>query len=195
MGELLLMAVCVIVGMPMPLLPVHLLWINLVTDGIPALCLASDPIDPAVMAQKPRPANESLVNRRFLLLTLGTGFLTALVSFVVYWHALQTESLETARTHAFSVLVFAELLRSFGARSDTRFVWEIGMGTNLRLLAVVVISIALQIASHHVEWLGQLLRTSAMPLSDCLVLLLFGAIPLVVLEIGKIWLRRASVRP
>ena len=115
---------------------------------------------------------------------------TALVSFVVYWHALQTESLETARTHAFAVLVFAELLRSFGARSDTRFVWEIGLGTNLRLLAVVVISIALQIASHHVEWLGQILRTTTMPLSDCLVLLLFGAIPLVVLEIGKIWLRR-----
>ena len=194
-GELLLMAVCVIVGMPMPLLPVHLLWINLVTDGLPALCLASDPIDPAVMAQKPRPANESLVNRRFLLLTLGTGMLTALVSFVVFWHALQNEDLETARTHAFAVLVFAELLRSFGARSDTRFVWEIGLGTNVRLLAVVVVSIALQITSHHVEWLGQILRTSAMPLSDCLVLLLFGAIPLVVLEIGKIWLRRGSVRP
>lgn len=189
-GELLLMAVCVIAGMPMPLLPVHLLWINLVTDGIPALCLASDPIDPTVMTQKPRPANESLVNRRFLLMTLGTGCLTALVSFVVFWHALQTESVETARTHAFAVLVFAELLRSFGARSDTRFVWEIGLGTNLRLLAVVLVSIALQIASHHVEWLGQLLRTTTIPLSDCLVLLLFGAIPLIVLEIGKIWLRR-----
>ena len=190
-GELLLMAVCVIVGMPMPLLPVHLLWINLVTDGIPALCLASDPIDPAVMTQKPRPANESLVNRRFLLLTLGTGLLTALVSFVVFWHTLQTESLETARTHAFSVLVFAELLRSFGARSDTRFLWEIGFGTNLRLLAVVVASIALQITSHHVEWLGHLLHTTAIPLSDCLVLVVVGTIPLIVLEISKIWLRRA----
>ena len=190
-GELLLMAVCVIVGMPMPLLPVHLLWINLVTDGIPALCLASDPIDPAVMGQKPRPANESLVNRRFLLLTLGTGFLTALVSFVVFWQALQTASLETARTHAFAVLVFAELLRSFGARSDTRFIWEIGFGTNLRLLAVVVASIVLQIASHHVEWMGRFLSTSAIPLSDCLVLLLIGTIPLIVLEISKIWLRRS----
>ena len=190
-GELLMMAVCVIVGMPMPLLPVHLLWINLVTDGIPALCLASDPIDPAVMSQKPRPADESLINRRFLLLTLGTGCITALVSFVVFWHALRTENLETARTHAFAVLVFAELLRSFGARSDTRFVWEIGLGTNLRLLSVVLASVALQMISHHVEWLGQILHTTTIPLSDSLVLLLMGTIPLIVLEIGKIWLRRS----
>jgi len=190
-GELLLMAVCVIVGMPLPLLPVHLLWINLVTDGLPALCLASDPIDPAVMAQRPRAAGASLINRRFLLLTLGTGMLTALVSFAVFWNALQHESVETARTHAFSVLVFAELLRSFGARSDTRFLWEIGLGTNLRLLAVVVLSIALQIASHHIDWLGQILRTTHVPLIDCFTLLLIGAIPLVVLEFSKIWLRRS----
>ena len=194
-GELLLMAVCVVVGMPLPLLPVHLLWINLVTDGIPALCLASDPIDRAVMSQPPRPAGASLVNRRFLLLTLGTGLLTALVAFAVFWYALQHEGLETARTHAFAVLVFAELLRSFGARSDTRFIWEIGLGTNLRLLAVVVGSIALQIASHHVDWLGHLLRTSAMPLMDCFILLAIGAIPLVVLEFSKIWLRRTAAKP
>ena len=194
-GELLLMTGCMILGMPMPLLPVHLLWINLVTDGLPALCLASDPIDPAVMAQKPRPANESLVNRRFLLLTLSTGLLTALVSFAVFWHALRTETLESARAHAFTVLVFAELLRSFGARSDTRFVWEIGLSTNLRLLAVVVVSIAVQIASHHVDWLGRILRTTNMSLSDCLVLLLIGSIPLIVLEIGKIWLRRPLPQP
>ncbi len=194
-GELLLMAICVIVGMPMPLLPVHLLWINLVTDGIPALCLASDPIDKAVMAQPPRPAGASLINRRFLLLTLGTGMLTALVSFGVFWYTLQHEDLETARTHAFAVLVFAELLRSFGARSDTRFIWEIGLGTNLRLLAVVVGSIALQIVSHHVDWLGSLLHTTTIPLIDCVVLLMIGTIPLVVLEVGKIWLRPAAVRP
>ena len=54
-GELLLMTVCVVVGLPAPLLPIHLLWINLVTDGLPALCLATDPIDPDVMKRRPRP--------------------------------------------------------------------------------------------------------------------------------------------
>ena len=195
LGELLIMAVCVIAGLPLALLPVHLLWINLVTDGLPALCLASDPIDQAVMAQPPRPSGAALVNRRFLLLMLATGLLTAGVTLVVYWHALRYENVEVARTHAFAVLVFAELLRAFGARSDTRFIWEIGLGTNLRLLAVVAISIGLQIASHHIAWLGQILHSSAMPLSDCLVLLLFGAIPFMVLEVGKIGLRRFPARP
>ena len=191
-GELLLMAVCVIAGMPLALLPVHLLWINLVTDGVPALCLASDPIDPAVMTQPPRAAGAALVNRRFLALMFVTGLLTATVTLVVYWHALQTETLETARTRAFTVLVFAELLRSFGARSDTRFIWEIGLGTNLRLLAVVAASIGLQIASHHIAWFGHVLQTSSIPLFDCLVLLVIGAIPLAILEAGKMWMRRSE---
>ena len=71
-GELLLMTVCVIIGLPTPLLPIHLLWINLVTDGLPALCLATDPIDPDVMRRQPRPPSERLTNRSFLY----TMFLT-----------------------------------------------------------------------------------------------------------------------
>jgi P-type Ca2+ transporter type 2C len=69
--------------------------------------------------------------------------LTALVSFVVFLYALQYEDLKTARTHAFAVLAFPELTRWLGARRDTRFIWEIGLGTNVRLLAAVVVSIAL----------------------------------------------------
>jgi P-type Ca2+ transporter type 2C len=188
------MAVCVIAGLPLALLPVHLLWINLVTDGLPALCLAADPIDKAVMAQQPRPAGAALVNRRFLLLMLVTGILTATVTLVVYWHALRSQTVDVARTHAFTVLVFAELLRAFGARSDTRFIWEIGLGTNLRLLLVVAGSIGLQIASHHVAWLGKILHSSPIPFSDCLMLLALGAIPFLVLELGKLVLRHFPAR-
>ena len=64
-GELLLMTVCVGVGLPTPLLPVHLLWINLVTDGLPALCLATDPIDADVMTRHPRSPSERIANRSF----------------------------------------------------------------------------------------------------------------------------------
>jgi len=65
-GELLLMTVCVVIGLPTPLLAIHLLWINLVTDGLPALCLATDPIDPDVMKQRPRTRSERITNPRFL---------------------------------------------------------------------------------------------------------------------------------
>ena len=185
-GELLLMTACVIIGLPMPLLPIHLLWINLVTDGLPALCLATDPIDPDVMKRRPRHRSERITDRSFLCTMSLTGFLTAGVALAVYLYGLKTETVEMARTHAFSVLVFAELLRSFGCRSETKPVWRISLLTNISLAIVVALSFGLQVWSHHNETLGRFLKTSAMPLSDCLLLLAVGTIPLFVLEMVKL---------
>ena len=94
--------------------------------------------------------------------------------------------MDTARTYAFTVLVFAELLRSFGARSMSKPVWRIPLFTNLHLLAVVLISFALQVWSQHSAALGRFLKTSYMPFADCFLLLTLGAIPLPVLELVKI---------
>ena len=185
-GELVLMTVCVVAGLPAPLLPIHLLWINLVTDGMPALCLAADPIDPAVMMRRPRDPSERLTNRRFLASMLLTGLLTAGVAFAVYWYVLKTGTPEEARTYAFAVLVFAELLRSFGARSEVKPVWRISLFTNVNLLVVVAMSFGVQVWSQHNATLGRFLKTSPMPLADGLLLLALGAIPLLVLEMVKV---------
>lgn len=185
-GELLLMTVCVLGGLPMPLLPIHLLWINLVTDGLPALCLATDPIDPDMMKRHPRKRLESITDRRFLLTMVFTGILTAGVAFAVFDHYLQTANLETARTAAFSVLVFAELLRAFGARSVSKPIWRVSLLTNLPLLLVVILSFALQFWSQHNALFGGFLKISPLPTSDFLVLLVVGAIPLAVLELVKV---------
>ena len=185
-GELLLMTICVIIGLPTPLLPIHLLWINLVTDGLPALCLATDPIDPDVMKRRPRHRLESITDRSFLRTMAFTGFLTAGVAFAVYFYVLRTGTTETARTYAFAVLVFAELLRSFGARSETKPVWRISLFTNVNLVVVVALSFGLQVWSQHNAALGRFLKTSFMPLADCLLLLAVGAIPLLILEMVKV---------
>jgi Ca2+-transporting ATPase len=185
-GELLLMTICVVIGLPTPLLPIHLLWINLVTDGLPALCLATDPIDPDVMKRRPRRRSESITDRGFLRTMFFTGFLTAGVAFAVYFYALQSETTETARGYAFAALVFAELLRSFGARSETKPVWRISLFTNVNLVIVVAISVGFQVWSHHNATLGRFLKTSFMPLADSLLLLAAGAIPLLTLEMVKI---------
>ena len=185
-GELLLMTICVIIGLPAPLLPIHLLWINLVTDGLPALCLATDPIDPDVMKRHPRHRSERITNRSFLRTMCLTGFLTAGVAFAVYFYVLKTGTEEMARTHAFAVLVFAELLRSFGARSETKPVWRISLFTNVNLVVVVAISFGLQVWSQHNATLGRFLKTSSMPLVDCFWLLAVGSIPLLVLEMVKV---------
>jgi len=185
-GELLLMTLCVVAGFPAPLLPIHLLWINLVTDGLPALCLATDPIDPDVMKRHPRRRSERITDRSFLRTMALTGFLTAGVAFAVYLYVLKSEKLETARTYAFAVLVFAELLRSFGGRSETKPVWRIPFFTNINLAMVVSVSLGLQVWSQHSATLSRFLKTSFMPLTDCFWLLAVGTIPLLVLEMVKL---------
>jgi Ca2+-transporting ATPase len=184
-GELLLMAACVIIGLPVALLPIHLLWINLVTDGLPALCLATDPIDSDVMKRRPRPQSEAITDPGFLATMFLTGMLTAGVAFAVYFFALRTGTTEMARSQAFTVLVFAELLRSFGVRSETRPVWRVAFFSNLSLVLVVALSMGLQFLILQNETLGRFLKTSPMLFTDGLLLVAVGAIPLLVLEVVK----------
>ncbi|MFZ2405079.1 MAG: YhjD/YihY/BrkB family envelope integrity protein, partial [Methylobacter sp.] len=108
------------------------------------------------------------------------------VAFAVYFFALNTETTEMARTYAFTVLVFAELLRAFGARSETKPVWRISLFTNINLTLVVVISVSLQVWSQHNATLGRFLKTSYLTFSACFVLVALGAIPLLALELTKV---------
>ncbi len=184
-AEIMLMGVCVAVGLPMPLLPIHLLWVNLVTDGLPALCLAADPIDPDVMDRAPRKHAERIAGKTFFRSVLITGALTAFVSLSVYLYVLEIGTVSEARTAAFTVLVFAELLRSFGARSAHKPLWKIPFFSNLPLVSVVLFSIAIQIVGLHNEMLMTILKTTSVPLIELLFLFLIGSIPLIVLEILK----------
>jgi Ca2+-transporting ATPase len=186
-GELLLMTVCVIIGLPAPLLPIHLLWINLVTDGLPALCLATDAIDPDVMKQSPRRRRERITDHGFLSTMFFTGILTAGIAFAVYFEGLRSETPELARTHAFAALVFAELLRSFGARSEIRPVWRMKVLTNTKLLAVVAASFGLQLWSLQSPWLARFFKTALVSASDCVMLMAISMAPLLALEIRKVW--------
>ena len=170
------------------------MWINLVTDGLPAVCLAADPIDPDVMADRPRRRSARIADRAFLRTMVFTGVLTAAVAFTVYLYGMNTGNAETARTYAFGVLVFAELLRSFGARSDSKPVWRVPLRTNLNLVAVVALSVGLQLWGQHSAMLQRVLRTSSVPLTDGMLLLAVGAIPLCGLELVKAVRRAISSR-
>lgn len=189
-AELIFMTACILLALPIPLLPIQLLWINLVTDGLPALCLATDPVDPDVMKLPPRRTDAKLMDRQFLTMMVFTGFLTAAVSFGVYVFTLQYESLEVARTNAFATLVFAELLRSFGARSEHKPVWKISLTSNLALAAIVTLSFVLQILSHHIPFFSDIMRTTTISWSHCGFLVLLSCIPLVGVEILKMFRSR-----
>jgi P-type Ca2+ transporter type 2C len=188
-GELIVMLVAALAGRPLPLLPTQLLWINLVTDGLPALALATDPIDPDVLSRPPRPPESQILDREMISLVVLTGCLTATVALVAFVSELRI-GVESARSAAFFVLVVAELLRSFGARSPVRTIWEIGVFSNLRLFAVVVASFALQLLISQVHIFGVIFETEPVSLVQCLWRIGLGAVPLMVLQAVKIARRR-----
>ncbi len=185
-AELLLMMVCILIGLPSPLLPIHLLWINLVTDGLPALCLATDPIDPDVMRLRPRPRTERLTDRGFLPRLAGAGLATGAVCFGMFLWTLPRLGVEAARSMAFTALVFCELLKSFSFRSETKPIWRVPFFSNPQLPLIVAASLALQLLLHHVEFLSGLLKTVLPPWNLRWLLLALGLVPLLVLETAKV---------
>lgn len=190
-AELAIMLFAALAGWPAPLLPLHLLWINLVTGGLPALALATDPIDADVLSRPPRRPQAELLDRNFLKLTLFTGLLTASVSFGVFAYEFNKgSSLDQARDAAFTALVIAELIRSFGARSNSKTLFEIGLLSNLWLFIVVTVSFSLQLLIHHVAALRALFSIEPQSWEQCVTWIGLGFIPLTVLEIRKILQRR-----
>ncbi len=186
-AELAVMLFAALVGTPLPLLPVQLLWINLVTDGLPALALATDPIDPDVLTRPPRRTDTPLADRALLRPILVTALLTAAVTLGTFVFELRSGAgIATARNAAFSVLVFAELLRAFGARSETRPVWRLGLFSNLRLLAVVATSFVLQLVIHHYAPMEALFQTEPISAAQCAAWIALGAVPAAAQELQKL---------
>ncbi|MFZ5843595.1 MAG: cation-translocating P-type ATPase [Pseudomonadota bacterium] len=183
-GELLLMFAAVLLGLPLPLLPLHLLWINLVTDGLPALALVTDPVAKNVMARPPRNPGEPILDRAQWRRIAATGVMQAAVALSVFVWALQHRELAEARNLAFSTLVFAELLRALSARSELPF-WHVDWLSNMRLLGIITISMVVQIGIHHIPFTQVLLGLHAISAADCALALLVACIPLLVLEGAK----------
>jgi Ca2+-transporting ATPase len=185
-GELAVVFVAAIIGLPPPLLPLHLLWINLVTDGIPALALVTDRTGESTMKRPPRPASEPILGRSQWRSVAFAGALQALCTLGVFVWALDARGLDEARNLAFSVLVFGELLRAFSARDPDRPFWEVGLFSNLRLFCIVLISMLVQLGIHHIPATQDLFSIGRLPLFDCALSVVIGAIPLVVLELSKL---------
>ncbi len=193
-AELLLMFGAALLAMPLPLLPLQLLWINLVTDGLPALALVMDPPAPDLLDRPPRPPNEPMLGRAQWLRIGFRGLLQAVVALSVFAWAVANADVTTARTLAFSSLVFGELFRAFSARSATRLFWEVGVFTNLRLLAVVLVSGALQFAIHYFPAARDLFGVAALTPRHWLLAMGLGLIPVTVIELAKLARRWRTAR-
>jgi P-type Ca2+ transporter type 2C len=192
-GELTVMLGAAILGWPLPLLPIQLLWINLVTDGLPALALATDPIDRDVLLRPPRDPKAEIINRGFIGWVVATGCLTATVTMTAFGYGLYRGlDLAQARNAGFFVLVVDELMRSFGARSTTKSIREVGLFSNMRLFAVVMVSFVLQLVISATPVLEGIFETRQVTLLECAAGILLGLVPVSTLQAFKAIRRRSG---
>ncbi len=186
LGELLVMLGAGLAGMPLPLLPIQLLWINLVTDGLPALAMVVDPPEADVLARPPRRQSQPMLGRQEWTTIVWTGALQGATTLGIYAWTLPHEGLAAARNMAFTTIVFGELFRGFAARSRTRTFWEVGALSNMPLLLVVIVSTAVQLTLHHVPVAERFFGVTPISLADCLLSLGLGLVPVTLVELSKL---------
>ena len=193
-GELSLMLGAAIVGLPVPLLPLQILWINLVTDGLPALALVMDPPDGDTLRHPPRRSDESMLGRPEWTLIVLTGLALAATTFGVFSWTLAHRGLTQARALAFATLVFGHIVMSLAFRSPDKVLWEIGPLGNLRLVAVIALSALLQVAILLTSVGRRLFQLAEVSPGAVGIAALCGLVPITLLEIGKLVRRLVRAR-
>jgi Ca2+-transporting ATPase len=180
-GEVLVMFIASLLGYPLPLLPIQILWVNLVTDGLPAMALGLEPPEPGIMKRKPRKRDESIFSQRLGWIIAGRGAYIAIITLLAFtiglvycrWHNLP--EIDLARTMAFTTLVFAQLFYVFECRSERYTPFELGMFSNPFLLGAVACSIIMHLAVLYLPALQQVFNTAGLELWQwALILLLAG---------------------
>ena len=186
-GEILIIFLSILFQLPIPLLPIQLLWLNLVTDSFPALALGTEKGDPDIMKLKPRNAKEPILNNIMLTgIIVQSIALTVSVLLAFTWALRQYNGdLIISRTVAFTTLILAELIRAYSSRSERFSVIKLGIFSNKSLLWASLLSFLLLIIVVYVPFLQDIFKTYSLAFKDWLVILAFCLIPLLAGEMNK----------
>ena len=180
----------------MPLVPIQLLWLNLVTDSLPALALGMEPVEKDVMKQKPRNPKDSIFAHGFAVSMVFYGVLVGLITLAAYLlgeYVLSDPAVAdgTANTMAFATLVFCELTRAFAVRSDNESIFKIGFFTNPTMNKSFLVGLVLQLAVLLVPFLRGIFSVTPLTAIEWVAVVILGLMPLVISEIVKA-VKRAS---
>ena len=195
-SEVLTVFLAIVLGWPLPLAPLQILWLNIVTDIFPAMALALEPSRPGVMRRPPRDPKERLLNRRFGGLIAWQGGLLAAVTLSAFaigmaWYG-TGEGLRHAVTLSFMTLALAQVLHAFSVRSTTQSIFTRRFFGNLWLLAAVTVCVLLQLAAVYVPVLQRALQTVPLTGTEWLLVAALSLLPLVVIEVVKLVDRRST---
>jgi Ca2+-transporting ATPase len=197
-SEVLTVFLALMIGWPLPLVALQILWLNFITDIFPAFALALEPSAPDVMKRPPRDPQEPLLTPRVVRLIVWQGLLIAGVTLLAFgvgmsWHGNEGEGLRQAITMAFMTLALSQVFHAFNARSQTRSAFDGRLFTNRWLWSAVVLCLILQAAAVYVPLLQQVLRTVPPAVSDWGVIAACSVAPVGVVELVKV-IRRVAAR-
>ncbi len=186
-GELFVMLLAPLLGMPLPLLPLQILWINLVTDGLPGLALAVEPAEPGTMSRPPYRPNERIFNREMVRDILWIGLLMAGASLALGYWEWTRDATQTSywRTIIFTVLTISQMGNALATRSDRVPIWRNGLLSNKSLLAAVALTLGLQLAVIYTPAMQTVFRTVPLSLGDLAICLALGSIVFSTVEVRK----------
>lgn len=179
-------------GLPIPLLPVHILWINLVTDGLPGLALSAEKAEKDVMQRPPRKTNESLFAGGTGIHILWVGMLMAAITLGVQAWAVSAGN-DHWQTMVFTVLSLAQLAHVFAIRSDNEFIYKKGFFTNKPLLFAVALTFLLQMAAIYLPVANRLLKTQPLTLEELMICIALSIVLFSAVEMEKWFKKRRAV--
>jgi Ca2+-transporting ATPase len=200
-GEILLMAVAILfgplIGIPsgvLPLIAIQILWVNLATDGLPALALSVDPPDPDLMSRRPRRRGDSIFSRPVIRFLAGAGIWTAIVSLLVFLWALNSgRSFIESQCMCFVTLILIQFFNAVNCRSEKHSIFKIGLLSNKWLLLAIAGSLSMTVMLVYVPFLQEVFHTYALSAVDWGIAIVSASSILIVVEIGKLISNRYSI--
>ena len=193
-GEIWTIFLAPFLGLPIPLLPIHILWINLVTDGLPGLALAVEPEEKRIMKRPPRHPKESIFAHGMAAHMLWVGLLMGGISiFTQAWSINSGYDQAHWQTMVFTVLCLSQMGHVLAIRTERESLFKIGLFSNKTLLGAIMLTFALQMATIYVPVLNPIFKTAPLTLGELFIALILSSVVFFAVEIEKWWLRRQKI--
>lgn len=191
-GEIFTIFLAPLIGLPIPLIPIHILWINLVTDGLPGLAFAAEPAEENILQQPPRKTDESIFSKGLGLHILWVGLLMGAICLVTQVWATHLGN-DKWQTMVFTVLCISQMGHAMAIRSDLKSLFQLGVFGNKQLVSAVLLTFTLQMTVIYVPFLQDIFHTKSLTVFELLICIGLSSIVFWAVEIEK-WFKRRNLQ-
>jgi len=191
-GEIWTIFLAPFLGLPIPLLPIHILWVNLVTDGLPGLAYAMEPAGKNIMKRSPRHPQENIFTGMWSQIIWIGLLMGGLCIFTQSWAISSGRDQAHWQTMVFTVLCLSQMGNAFAIRSERESFFSLGAFSNMYMMSAVLLTFVLQMAVIYVPFLNTIFKTAPLSLFELTITLLISTVVFIAVETEKWWIRRKN---